>query len=117
MATKDENYMKHIERLIYNLKWRRIVWRYKGIEYTFNYSGRRAWMQFNVWRYGRAYGRFMLTSYPICEACDTTDGGEGCQECCEHEFDSSEGYTCINCGADADMGSLIDAAEYSMVDR
>jgi hypothetical protein len=23
-----------------------------------------------------------------------------CTECCEHEFDSSEGYTCLNCGTD-----------------
>lgn len=23
---------------------------------------------------------------------------EFCQECCEHEFDSSEGFMCIDCG-------------------
>lgn len=23
-----------------------------------------------------------------------------CEECCEHEYDSSEGYMCLNCGAD-----------------
>lgn len=22
---------------------------------------------------------------------------EGCQECCDHEFDSDEGYMCLNC--------------------
>lgn len=35
-----------------------------------------------------------------------------CQECCEHEFDWDEGYTCLNCGLQGDIGELIDALEY-----
>ena len=26
--------------------------------------------------------------------------GDICQECCEHEFDADEGYTCLGCGLD-----------------
>jgi len=26
------------------------------------------------------------------------ENGQGCQECCEHEFDPGEGYMCLNCG-------------------
>jgi hypothetical protein len=29
---------------------------------------------------------------------------------CEHEFDWDEGYTCLNCGEQGDIGGLIDAA-------
>lgn len=34
-----------------------------------------------------------------CEACKDTGEIEGknCQDCCDHEFDSSEGYMCLNC--------------------
>lgn len=34
---------------------------------------------------------------------------ESCQECCEHEFDSEEGYMCLNCGKDG-MESVMVAA-------
>lgn len=26
------------------------------------------------------------------------DDGEVCNECCEHEYDASEGFMCLNCG-------------------
>ena len=37
---------------------------------------------------------------PTCEACNDTGevGGDPCVECCEHEFDPDEGFTCLNCG-------------------
>ncbi len=37
-----------------------------------------------------------------------------CQDCCEHEFDWDEGYTCLNCGKQGDIGEAMDAAEYTM---
>lgn len=39
------------------------------------------------------------------------------KESCEHEFDWDEGYTCINCGEEGDVGEAIDNAEYSQGDR
>lgn len=45
-----------------------------------------------------------------CKECEDV----GCDECCMHNFDPSEGYTCINCGKEGDVGQLIDAAEYDM---
>jgi hypothetical protein len=30
---------------------------------------------------------------------------------CEHEFDWEEGYTCLNCGKQGDIGALIDYAQ------
>lgn len=30
------------------------------------------------------------------------DDGISCPECCEHEFDWDEGYTCLNCGEQGD---------------
>jgi anaerobic ribonucleoside-triphosphate reductase len=47
---------------------------------------------------------------PLDISCDNPE----CEDCCEHNFDSSEGYTCINCGKQGDIGALIDAAEYDM---
>lgn len=32
----------------------------------------------------------------------------GCQECCEHEFDPDEGFTCINCGEQGEMSDVYD---------
>lgn len=29
---------------------------------------------------------------------------------CDHEFDWDEGYTCLNCGEQGDVGALIDRA-------
>ena len=40
--------------------------------------------------------------------------GENEIEECEHDFDADEGYTCLNCGAQKDIGELIDEAEYDM---
>lgn len=44
-----------------------------------------------------------------------------CNDCdwdaqCEHEYDWEEGYTCLNCGEQGDVGELIDALDY-MEDR
>jgi len=37
-----------------------------------------------------------------CESCgkEISRFSSSCRECCEHEFDASEGYTCLNCGMD-----------------
>lgn len=35
---------------------------------------------------------------------------EDCQTCCSHEFDPDEGYMCLNCGLQKDIGEMIDAA-------
>ena len=48
-----------------------------------------------------------------CEGCEL----ETCQDCCQHQFDADEGYICLGCGLQQDIGELIDAAEYSMGDR
>lgn len=40
------------------------------------------------------------------EPCEKSD----CQECCEHEFDWDEGYMCLNCGKQGDVGEAIDRA-------
>ncbi len=38
-------------------------------------------------------------TYECDECCDRGEiDGEGCKNCCVHEFDSSEGGMCINCG-------------------
>lgn len=31
-----------------------------------------------------------------CEGCEE----EGCQDCCEHDYDPDEGMMCLNCGAE-----------------
>lgn len=43
-----------------------------------------------------------LKKEPDCEECQDAGeiNGEGCKECCSHEFDSSEGGMCLNCGRD-----------------
>jgi len=38
---------------------------------------------------------------PMCDRCNdtgTTLAGDPCTECCEHEIDADEGFTCLNCG-------------------
>ena len=40
------------------------------------------------------------------------ESAEALEEACEHEFDINEGYTCLNCGEQGDIGALIDATEY-----
>ena len=38
---------------------------------------------------------------PMCDACNDslmTSDGSPCQECCSHEIDADEGFTCLNCG-------------------
>lgn len=35
-------------------------------------------------------------AHELGKPCEETD----CQECCDHEWDSSEGFMCINCGAE-----------------
>jgi hypothetical protein len=42
---------------------------------------------------------------------------EDCPECCKHSFDAEEGYTCLNCGKQGDIGKLIDATEDWIGDR
>ena len=53
-----------------------------------------------------------------CPNCE--DKGElsgiACQACCPHEFDWEEGYTCLNCGEQGDIGGLIDSVYDSMRD-
>lgn len=48
--------------------------------------------------------------FKLCEEEDCQDAE--CEVHCEHAFDVDEGYTCLNCGAQGDIGELIDAAEY-----
>ena len=31
-----------------------------------------------------------------------------CQDCCEHEFDPSEGFMCINCGLQGELSDVYD---------
>jgi hypothetical protein len=42
---------------------------------------------------------------PSCEGCEDT-----CEQCCDHEFDASEGFMCINCGKDG-LEEMFAAAE------
>lgn len=35
-----------------------------------------------------------------CEYCGQPAVTDICESCCDHEFDASEGFTCINCGKD-----------------
>lgn len=35
-----------------------------------------------------------------CKAAPSSEHGDYCQECCEHEFDPDEGFMCLNCGKD-----------------
>lgn len=62
-----------------------------------------------------------LKSMRVAEPCTECDGegnlpsGDSCSECCEHEFDSSEGYMCLNCGKEG-MEDMMCAAE-AMEDR
>lgn len=37
------------------------------------------------------------------------EDGEVCEECCEHEFDPSEGFTCLNCGKDGAEDAMANA--------
>lgn len=32
----------------------------------------------------------------------------GCQECCEHDFDPGEGFTCLNCGLQGEPSDVYD---------
>lgn len=45
-----------------------------------------------------------LLRKPYCSACNDLD--EKCQECCQHEFDSSEGGMCLNCDMEGHEGSF-----------
>jgi hypothetical protein len=45
-----------------------------------------------------------------CEQCGKPCDGTNCPDCCEHQFDWDEGYTCLNCGEQGDVGALIDRA-------
>lgn len=114
--------MNHFERLIYNLRWRRVVWRYKGFEWKLSFRARRS--PFSYIRYsspnkGFVWWKLSMWGAPICEVCNTSDGGTNasCPACCEHEYDWSEGYTCLNCGHEGDVGGYIDSIEHLFVDR
>jgi hypothetical protein len=57
---------------------------------------------------------------PVCEGCQGDLGDSNsdyCSDCCEHQFDWDEGYTCLNCGEQGDIGGFIDALEYFYEDR
>lgn len=41
---------------------------------------------------------------------------EVCEQCCEHDFDSSEGYHCLSCGKDG-TEEVMSAAYDRMKDR
>ena len=103
--------MNHIERLLYNLKWKRFVWRYGGTEYCLSYASRRPAFQFRRFKQGFALSKLFFWGDPVCEVCNSADGDTRCAACCEHEFDMSEGGMCLNCDAEADWGRMIDAAE------
>lgn len=47
--------------------------------------------------------------------CNVSD--DVCEECCEHQFDMDEGYMCLECGAQGDIGALIDSLEYTFEER
>lgn len=32
----------------------------------------------------------------------------GCQECCEHDFDPGEGFECLNCGKQGELSDCYD---------
>jgi hypothetical protein len=55
-----------------------------------------------------------MRTYYICEEEDCNDAE--CEVHCEHDYDVDEGYTCLNCGKQGDLGELIDAAKYHMGD-
>ena len=44
---------------------------------------------------------------------------ESCTVCCDHEYDPSEGYTCLNCGKDGAeaMACFAEAAADAAEDR
>ena len=52
-----------------------------------------------------------------CIECGSVFFGYTCPKCCEHEFDWDEGYTCLDCGMQGDIGALIDAEEIRRGDR
>lgn len=37
--------------------------------------------------------------------------GKSCRECCQHEYDWDEGFMCLNCGEQGDVGEAIDLAQ------
>jgi hypothetical protein len=86
------------------------------IEFTTN--ARRKWTDFKIFRRtpdGRDYGTNVIGYHLVwgclslqygryaCLDCKDTgelDTGDFCQECCDHDYDSSEGMMCINCNAE-----------------
>lgn len=44
---------------------------------------------------------------------------ETCQSCCDHDYDPSEGYACLNCGKDGaeEMACFAEAAADAAEDR
>lgn len=49
----------------------------------------------------------MMKRYYDCAPSEGGCGKEGCKDCCSHEWDSSEGGMCINCGRE-DYYNFID---------
>lgn len=41
-----------------------------------------------------------MQKYAECLHQDGKFDESDCPDCCEHELDSSEGYTCLNCGTE-----------------
>ena len=58
---------------------------------------------------------FVVTFGFDCAYC--RDRGEGCPECCEHEYDWDEGGMCLNCGDQECFGAVIDRTMARMEDR
>lgn len=69
----------------------RAVWPWHKI----TYSRTRVWNSFTSFHIG--VGKYMLHAFKDTCGCRFRDG---CQDCCDHDYDPDEGYTCINCGAE-----------------
>jgi hypothetical protein len=56
-----------------------------------------------------SYAKLMMEAHPLymtaAEICEESGGDTPCDEdecpnCCQHEWDSSEGFMCLNCGSE-----------------
>lgn len=48
----------------------------------------------------------------VCKDRELPDG-EGCEECCDHDYDSSEGYHCLNSGKDGSEDVMAAAFDHA----
>lgn len=57
--------------------------------------------------------RAVIKAITKCPGCES----ESCQDCCDHEFDPSEGYMCILCGREGLEDVMCAAEDYWEGDR